>query len=294
MLAVAFALLAAASNALSSVLQRRAALSVPADETFRLVLIRDLLRQRSWLGGIAALIVGFLFQAAALTVGRLALIQPLLVTELPFTMLLLAWLLPIRPDPRVWLSVGTATLGLVILLISANPTEGQRLPGRIDWVIATVVTTALAACLVAVARLMRGTRRAAILGGTGGLGFAFTAALMKEATHALSGGLVDALTCWAVYAMVGAGLASLFLLQNALHSGPLVAVQPALNVSDPVTSIAYGVGLFGEQIRIGGWVLVEIAGIGLILYSSARLAAACPLGTPADVRRAVATESDSC
>jgi hypothetical protein len=77
--------------------------------------------------------------------------------------------------------------------------------------------------------------------------------------------------------MILAGLVSLFLLQNAFQSGPLVAVQPALTVADPVASIGYGVGLFGETIRLGAWSLLEISAVGLIVYGSALLSQSPPL-----------------
>jgi drug/metabolite transporter (DMT)-like permease len=90
----------------------------------------------------------------------------------------------------------------------------------------------------------------------------------------------DLLTTWPVYAMVAAGLVSLFLLQNAFQSGTLVAVQPALTISDPIASIGFGVGLFGETIRLGWWSLPELAGVALIVYGSVRLAQSPPLHQP--------------
>jgi drug/metabolite transporter (DMT)-like permease len=286
MIAVLFAVLAAASNALASVLQRRAARSAPADEAFRLALIWDLVRRPEWLGGIVALIAGFLFQAAALTTGGLALVQPLLVTELPITMLLISWIFRIRLGSESWLAVGALTIGLAGLLAAAAPSPGSRHPDRIDWAIATLVTAGVITYLVSMARVASGSTRATLLGVASGLGFAFTAALMKEATEVLPEGAAALLTSWSVWAMVAAGLGSLFLLQNALHSGTLVAVQPALNVSDPVASIAYGVGLFGEEIRLDGWAVPEVLGIGLILYGSARLAQSPPIRRHARVKPA--------
>ncbi|MCO6009775.1 DMT family transporter [Actinoallomurus purpureus] len=283
MIAVLFAVLAAASNALASVLQRRAARAAPADDAFRLALIWDLVGRREWLGGILALIFGFLFQAAALTTGSLSLVQPILVTELPITMVLIAWLFRIRLGSESWLAVGALTVGLAVLLAAAAPSPGRRHPDRIEWAIATLVTAGVIAYLVSMAKVTPGVARAMLLGIASGLGFAFTAALMKEATEVLSAGVVAVLTSWSVWAMVAAGLGSLFLLQNALHSGTLVAVQPALNVSDPVASIAYGVGLFGEEIRLGGWSVLEVLGVGLILYGSARLAQSPPIRRHAEV-----------
>lgn len=55
-LPVLFALFAALSNALATVLQRRAALTVPQGRGLRFGLIRDLLRRPVWIAGILAVI----------------------------------------------------------------------------------------------------------------------------------------------------------------------------------------------------------------------------------------------
>jgi drug/metabolite transporter (DMT)-like permease len=276
-IAAGLAVLAAASNALASVLQRRAARTAPPDQAFRLGLIAYLIRRPAWLGGIGALIGGFLFQAAALSFGGLSLVQPILVVELPFTMMFIGWLLRVRVDHRSWLAVGVLTAGLATLLLAAGPSEGHRVPGRMEWAVATLVTVGILAGLLTAALVVTGAGRAAILGVSAGLGFSFTAALMKETVTELAGRPSTVLTTWPVYGMVLAGLVSLFLLQNAFQSGTLVAVQPALTVSDPVASIGYGVGLFGETIRLGFWSVLELLAIGLIVYGSARLAQSAPL-----------------
>jgi drug/metabolite transporter (DMT)-like permease len=272
MIAVILAVLTAACNALSSVLQKWATRTVPESDAFRLMLIWDLIRRPLWLGGIAALIGGFVFQAAALSFGGLSLVQPILVVELPFTMILLSYLSHTRLARETWLAIGILTAGLTILLASANPTVEQRIPRPADWVIATIVTVGIAGCLVAMARLRHGESRAVLLGTASGLGFAFTAALITENTRVFAENPLSLLTTWPLYSMVVAGLISLFLLQNALQSGSLVTVQPALNVTDPVASIGYGVALFDEDIRLGPWITLELLGLGLILYGSVQLA----------------------
>ncbi|MBX6768609.1 MAG: DMT family transporter [Actinomadura rubrobrunea] len=283
-IAIVLALCAAASNALSSVLQRRAVRTIAPGDPFRPSMLLDLLRDLGWLAGILAMIGGFLFQAAALTVGQLALVQPILVSELLFTMAFLRLLLGRRLDRDSWIATAVLTVGLAVLLTAADPAHGTRTPGSLEWAVAVLVTVGLMGYLTTSSRLVSGARRAVLVGIAAGLGFSFTAALMKEATGAISRGATAVLTSWALYAMVAAGLASLVLLQDALRSGSLVAVQPALNVSDPVASIAYGVGLFGESIRLGGWVALELLGIGLILYGSVRLTQSRPLRDHAEGR----------
>lgn len=272
MIAVILSLLGGAANALASVLQRRAARSAPEADAFKPSLILDLLRQPLWLGGVGALIAAFVFQAAALSMAGLALVQPLLASELPFTMILIA-LMPPRGLRQVpWTGVAVLTAGLAALLIAASPSEGLGTPGPGEWIIATAATVGCAAALVAAAWSIRGPFRGVLLGVTTSLGFALTAAFMRTATRAFSDGVVAVLTSWELYAMAVAGAASLFLLQNALQSGSLVAVQPALTVTDPAASILLGVGLFDESIRTGPWIAGEVLGIAAILFGSAIIA----------------------
>lgn len=87
-LPVLLALFAALSNALATVLQRRAALTVPQSAGFRFGLIRDLLRRPVWVAGILAVIAAGAGQAFALATGPLALVQPLFVLELPLALLI--------------------------------------------------------------------------------------------------------------------------------------------------------------------------------------------------------------
>jgi hypothetical protein len=81
------AMLAACSNAVSSVLQRTANKRVPQSENMSLRQIWTPLHQPVWFGGIAAITAGFLLQASALGTGQLSVVEPVLVLELPFTVI---------------------------------------------------------------------------------------------------------------------------------------------------------------------------------------------------------------
>ncbi|SEG92343.1 hypothetical protein SAMN04489712_13322 [Thermomonospora echinospora] len=267
MIAVLLALVASLCNATASVLQRRGTLAVP-EGAGPLLFARTLLRRPVWLAGIAALIGGFVLQAAALGFGGLSLVEPLLVMELPFTMLIIALFFRARLSAQTWLATVAMTAGLAGLLVAAAPGAGISAPATADWVLAALgVACAIAAMLVA-AWLVRGSRRTVLLGAATGVGFAFTAALMKGSTGILKSDPVQALTSWQPYAMVATGLFSLMLLQVTLHSGTLVAAQPPLTIIDPVASIILGALLFDEPIRAGPWIALELVGVGLIVYGA--------------------------
>ncbi len=272
MIAVVCALLAAASNAAASVLQRRAARDEPRHRALSPVLIWDLIHRPAWLAGVGALIAGFVFQAVALSAGQLALVQPLLVTELPFTMILIALASRSGLDARAWLATGLLTAGLATFLATAAPRGKGAVVTPAAQVPAAIVTVAVVAALVVAARLLAAAPRAAVLGAAAGIGFAFTATFIKQTTSLFQRDASALVTSWQPYAMVATGLCSFVLLQNALQSGTLLAAQPALTISDPVASVLYGITIFGEEIRTGGWIALEAAGVGLILYGSILLA----------------------
>jgi drug/metabolite transporter (DMT)-like permease len=60
--------------------------------------------------------------------------------------------------------------------------------------------------------------------------------------------------------------------QKSLQAGSLVADQPALTLSNPVVAMAFGVVVFGERVRTGGWLALAVAGALLIAVSTAVLA----------------------
>ncbi|MFI6993675.1 DMT family transporter [Nonomuraea wenchangensis] len=270
--AALLAVLAALCNAVSSVLQRRAAVTVPQDPKARMGLILALVRKPVWLLGILALIGGFLFQASALSRGAVALVQPVMVVELPFTMIILSLAFGAVLDRHVWLAIAALSGGLAIFLMAASPQVGRWLPDAIGWIAATLVTVVVVAALVTVGVLAKGPLRPAAIGVAAGIGFAFTATLMKRVTAIAQEDLGALPLTWQVYAMVLAGLCSLVLLQHALHSGPLVVAQPALTISDPIAGILYGALLFGEPIRSGSWIVFEAIGIGSLAYGVIQLA----------------------
>jgi drug/metabolite transporter (DMT)-like permease len=279
MIAVFFAICAAASNATGTVLQRRAASVAPADETMHLALMTDLLRRPIWLAGILGLIGGFLFQALALSHGELSLVQPIVVAELPLTLAVAALVFRSRLDRDALAGALAVSAGLALVMLAISPHGGHEANGWLAWFAACVVSVGVAVALVLAGLRLRGGRRGTLFGAAAGLGFGFTAALMKGALDRLTDGVGAVVSSWQLYAMVVTGIASVFLIQNALQAGSLVAVQPAITICDPLTSVGYGVFLFGEHLRGGIWLLPSLVGfimiaVGSVVLSRSPLSAA--------------------
>ncbi|MGW6731421.1 DMT family transporter [Streptomyces sp. NPDC055013] len=265
-LSVLFAICAALSNAVATVLQRKAALTVPSSKGFRAGLILDLLRRPVWLAGILAVIAAAVCQALALATGPLTIVQPLFILELPLTLIVASLLMHRRLPGRGWLAVAVVVAGLAVALAAASP-SGNRTHVDLDrWIPALAVCMGLVAGLaVAALRRPEGRARAACLGAATAISYAVTAALMKAATHILEEqGLGGFLSAWQTYAFAATGVCALFLLENAMQAGPLVASQPALTLGDALVSLALGITLYEETIRSGWWLLPQLFGVALI------------------------------
>jgi len=282
-----FAVLAACANAMSSVLQRKADRQVPTAENLSLQLIASLVHEPVWFGGVLAVIVGFLFQAAALGHGELAVVEPILVIELPITLLIATRAFHAQLCAREWCAAAAMAAGLAGLLYGLSPTGGGAQGVRwYSWVIGITVNLAAMAALVAWGRhgpAGRGPHsrqssdlQAAVLSVATGAGFGLTAALIKAVTDAFSHGFVALVSSWELYAMIVVGIGSMFILQSALNAGPLVAAQPGLTLTDPIVSILWGALVFHERVRSGWFLILTVAG-GLLMIGAVLVLARSPL-----------------
>ena len=274
LLCVTFALLTAASNAVAAVLQRKAAAQVPSERSMHISLIGDLFRRRVWLAGIAMVIVAAVAQATALAFGPIALVQPIFIIELPLTLMLSTLLFRGRDALHLlpWRAIIITTVALGAGLAAAQPSGAIDSAQTRSWMIALIVTAGFEAALISTAVGLRGEPRAALLGLAAACGYALTAALLKNAMADLNQGVVPFFTRWHIYAVAVAGVGALFLLQNALQAGSLVASQPMLTVGDALISIAYGVTLFSEVLRDGWWLLPELIALAAIIYGCVQIA----------------------
>ena len=273
LLCVIFALLTAASNASAAVLQRKAAAQVPPERAMHFSLLADLFRRKVWLAGIGMVIVAAVAQAVALATGPIALVQPIFIIELPVTLVLATLVARNRYALRhlPWAAIIITTAGLGAGLAIAQPSGSTDAAQTTSWVIALIVTAGFLTVLIGTAAGTRGEPRAALLGLAAACGYALTAALMKNAMADLNDGVAEFFTSWHIYATAAVGVGALFLLQNALQAGSLVASQPMLTVGDALISISLGVTLFSENVRVGWWLLPEIVMLVAIIIGCVQI-----------------------
>jgi hypothetical protein len=271
-LSYVLAVLAAGANATANVLQRKANRQEPPELSMSPRLLAGLVRRPVWLAGFGAVVASFLLMAAALGMGRLAAVQPIVVLELPLTLWGAARVLGSDLGWREWVPAGAMTTGLAGLVAFLAPQGGNHgKAGGLSWIVASAATIGLVAAAVAGGLVGtepgRGARRPALLGAATGMTFGLTAAYMKGMTAGFSHGVVGVLGSWQTYAMAVSGLGGMFLMQNSLHSGRLLVAQPGITLADPAVAIIWGAAVFHERTHGG----IELA---LAVVSGAVMAGA--------------------
>jgi len=258
---ILFALLAALSNAVNEATQHVASTAAPSRSSgWQLVVY--LFRNPLWLLGWAALIAAFLFQALALSQGQISVVQPLLATELVFMLLLRQVWIHQSIRPITWAAATVTCVGLAVFIGAGQPGDGEPTPTSGHWFAAALACCAAAAVLAVLARWGSPSVRAALYGSASAVMWALVATFIKATTDTLTEfGVAGMFAHWPVYALAAGSVAALFLMQAALHVGPLRASQPFLVIIDPIVSIVLSVWLFDEHFTADGAVLA-IAAIG--------------------------------
>src|SRR6201997_5045921 len=113
-----------------------AAMTAPASKALHLSLLGYLVKHKVWLAGIAMVVVAALCQATALATGPVALVQPIFIIELPFTLLVASRLNRRRLPRMTWWAVGLVTVSLGIGLAAAAPSGGSDTASTKVWVTA--------------------------------------------------------------------------------------------------------------------------------------------------------------
>lgn len=247
---IVLALAAALLFSLGTVLQQKAGLDEPeAAEGSSGGLLLRMARRPVWLVGIASDALGFVAQAIALTIGRLAVVQPLLVSSVVFALPLGARFTGQRVRRADVVAALVVTAALALFLIVADPSGGRDDAPFGQWLIAGGAFGGAAVLLVLAARGAKPATKAALLGIATGLLFGLSAALTKAVGDQFEEGALTIFTDWHTYALVVVGYASMTLSQLSLQTGVLAPAVATSMAFDPIASVVLGTTLLQESLH---------------------------------------------
>ncbi len=275
---VAATVVAAMLSGFGFVLQQHAAEQVQTVEFLRLGLIAKLVRNRRWLGGIAAVVAGDLLGAWTLGHLTLSITEPLLTTSLIFALVLAV---PLSGQAlrrteivgAVLLTAGVAALSATRSVVSTEESFGSVS----HWPAAGLIAL-IAAVLVSVGSRRSGITRAALTGTASGLVFGIADALTRTSVQILDGHHpVHLLATWPGYATLATSLVGIWLMQSAFNAAPLHASLPAVTAAEPAAGIVLGVVVFGDVVHVSPLLLALQAAAIAAIVGGAILVARAPV-----------------
>ena len=282
------AIVAAMMFALAATLWQKASMDAgvePGDSRGLL----GLLTNTVWLLGLLAQGVGVALQAAALDRGRVAIIQPLLVTSI-------VWALPLGYfvtnqviTRRHIVGAAIIVIGLATFATVGDPAAGVDNAPTSDWIAALVVIAAICIGLMLFARHGGLSTKAAVFGATAGMLYGVAATLMKpimETWH--TDGLGAVLGGWQFWVMVIGGGVGFYLQQVSLATGRLVTSVATVSVVNPVVSVLLGALVLQERLdKDPEWhAVVAVGALAIALLGATLIASASDPGSSSTPRRA--------
>jgi hypothetical protein len=276
-LAIALSLLAALLFAIAAVAQQHEA-AATEDRGARLFLA--LVKSPRWWAGTVSDNVGYLVQAAALGVGSLLLVQPLLVTMLLFALPLGARYAGRRVTRASLGWAAALTIALAVFLVAGNPDPGVDNAPFGDWVVALGVCGG-ALVVGGVVALRPGRRRALGLAIVTGVLFGLVSGFTKTVTDQLANGIGPLLSSWETYALIVVGIGGFVAQQTAFQAGSLEISFPAATVLEPVTAAVVGLAVLQERVRADGveWVLIGVSVLVMVVATASLARAGVPTPT---------------
>jgi hypothetical protein len=269
----ALGLAAAFLFALSAFIQQRAARQIVGGDAASLRdaagvkrLLGSLVKSRTWVLGWLTNLSGVGTQAAALKVGSVATVQPLMAAQLLVVMGMASAEQRRWPSARDWLSVFAVCAGLVLLLTAygASPLTGAPHRHRVLLAMACAIT--LIVVLRQVSRRSPPRLASLFIGVAAGLCHAQNAVYLKLTVEDVyHGGAAAALLDWPVYALAATALSGMLLGQIAFASGPLPPAIAAMSVTNPVASFVLGILAFDAPAPRDPVVLSAIAVSGVLI-----------------------------
>jgi len=275
---------------ISAVADQRSTKKVKSERALSPTILLDLVRQPLWLIAIAANVAGFALQVVALSLGSLAVVQPLLVFDLIFAVVIVrsfGWKTSTYPpgtkrwDPLMFAGVAAATAGVAGFLAVGQPSAGRPSVGFAvlpPLVIGLVVV--VGGCLAVAAR--KPDLRPLALALACGVNYGVAAFSVKLVTSEFGSGPARVFTNWPIFVLAVVGPVGFILNQDAFQQGTFLApVQAIFTTADPVISIALAILWLDARLRssppeiageVGSLLLMTVGIITVARYAHAEKA----------------------
>lgn len=274
---IALALTACFFFSFSASIQQRASAGVPVRSgglSGLRRLMMHLVRSPLWVLGIGINIVGFLTQAVALERGSVALVQPLMPTQLMFAVAFAAWSARAWPTAVDWICSACICAGVAVVVgtesgHSFSPEAGLD---RVPYVVAVAAVAIVVLLFIAHGRTPRTAAMTTAM--AAGVCFAMTAVFLKLVADEVGHQGLLHLISPVLFGLLTSTTLATILTQAAFAAGPLPWAVSAMTIVNPVVSYAVGLLAFhatppGVLTSLVAAALLIAGVVGLVTSSSA-------------------------
>nr|WP_312870861.1 DMT family transporter [Gordonia asplenii] len=217
--------------------------------------------RRWWLGVLIAAF-GFGLQAAALGLGSLLLVQPLIVMSVLFALPLEAHLDHRRLTVHEWKWGITLTLCIAAFVLITRPSPGQHQASAAVLAGVIAVLVVLLGALVIATRFVSLHYRALLFGAASGVLTGVQSFLVKGLMEQLGEGVLEIFVHPEIYLIIVVAFGSVVAQQMAFAAHDLQTSFPAMTVMEPAVAMVLGVLLLGERAQVG---VLEGIVVGMVL-----------------------------
>jgi drug/metabolite transporter (DMT)-like permease len=273
-LTTVLALLAAFFFAVATVCEQKGAMEEHESQALRPGFLLRLVHKPVWLIGLGADALGYISQAAALGIGRLVSVQPLLIASVVFALPLGAKITHQHIGRREIFGASLVCAGLVIFRLVATPYGGRSDATAAAWIIGVAIIGGLALVLVLASIGRSPGVRATLLGVAAGMVLGgIVAALTKATVDLFDQGWDGVFGDWHLYALAGAAVIGFTLAQASLQTGALAPAMTSETVLEALAGVAVGMFVLNERLdQSAAETTVSLLGLGLVVVGLLALA----------------------
>jgi uncharacterized membrane protein len=229
------------------------------------------IRDPMWIGGLGVQTVGWACYVIAVSRAPVSMVAVMGQGGIALFVVASVVVLGERASPREWVGIAAIVFGMLMLTLSLN---GSDVNGTLEpdgLLIFAVLLTIAGLAPMAVARLNSSGAAAAIFSGVAfGLGGLFTKAMTDSfIASAASSVAFRIVSNPYLYAVIGANIIGIVMLQNSFHSARAIIAMPLSGALSNIVPIIGGIFVFGERLpmdstaatmRVGAFVLTIAAG----------------------------------
>lgn len=230
-----------------------------------------------WLLGFGCVTGGAALNLLALTMAPLAVVQPVGVLAVPWSVMLDSRLSRTPITGRMWGAVSLTILGVVAFTIASATSASDVNEFHFPVIVAAFAVVCVAAAVLTVAAMRaRSWARPVLWASVGALFYGMATGMMKSAINLVRDHhreLLDYRVLVVIGFLAASYVLGVWMINRGYASGPASVTVGTMTTVDPVVAVAFGLFVLGEAARIGSaeaaWMVGSgaVAILGVVLLS---------------------------